>query len=209
MKTSVLTILTFTLLLSSCHAQSTKSKGLLGGPCEDCEAALDYKILNFEPGPSATIVGHDVFHPKLNISGTVFHQDGRTPAPNVILYIYQTNKGGIYEPSNDPIGWERRHGQYRTWVKTDAKGQYSFDSFRPGAYPNGIEPEHIHIYIIEPNKIPYYIDVVMFNDDPTLSQKDIDDQKFRGGSGLISLHEKGGSFSGQRDIILGHNIPNY
>lgn len=33
---------------------------------------------------------------KLLITGTIFKRDGRTPAPNVILYYYHTDINGLY-----------------------------------------------------------------------------------------------------------------
>ena len=84
-----------------------------------------------------------------------------------------------------------------------------FYTFRPAPYPLVQEPEHIHLYIIEPNTIPYYIDNYIFSDDPLLKQEDIDTQKNRGGPGLINLREENEMLIGQRDIILGLNIPDY
>lgn len=143
------------------------------------------------------------------ISGTVFQSDGKTPAKDVILYLYHTSRDSIYAPSDNPVGWEKRHGQYRGWIRTDSNGQYTFYTFRPTPYPQVKESEHIHIYVKEPKKTPYYLDNYMFLDDATLKQEDIDSQKKRGGSGLISLTEKDGILVGKRDIILGLNIPNY
>jgi len=49
----------------------------------------------------------------------------------------------------------------------------------------------------------------MFLDDSTLNKEDIKSQKKRGGSGLINIIEQNGILIGERDIILGLNIPNY
>jgi len=197
-------------MLNSCKGQTAEYEDrLVGGPCEDCEAALDYKLLARIPQPVDTLSGYLEHNPKLRISGTVFKSDGKTPADNVILYIYHTNRDGIYEPSQHPIGWEKRHGQYRGWLKTDISGKYAFYTFQPAAYPNGQESEHIHIYVKELNKTPYYIDNLIFRDDPTLKKEDLENLRKRGGSGLISLKEENGILTGKRDIILGLNIPNY
>lgn len=203
-------LLFLVLTLNSCKGQSTKNENnLVGGPCEDCEAVLDYKLLNLNLKAVDSLPGYLETYPKLEISGTVFKLDGKTPAENVILYIYHTSRDSIYEPSKNPIGWEKRHGQYRGWLKTDTNGKYTFYTFRPTPYPQAQESEHIHMYVKEPNKIPYYIDNYMFLDDPTLKQKNIDSQRKRGGVGLINLSQQNGILTGQRDIILGLNIPNY
>ena len=198
------------LFINSCKGQTTENENkLVGGPCQDCEAALDYKLLNLDLKSVDTLPNYSEFDPKLKISGTVYKSDGKTPAGNVILYIYHTNRDSIYEPSKSPIGWEKRHGQYRGWLKTNDKGEYAFYSFRPTPYPQARESEHIHMYVKEPNKIPYYIDNFIFSDDSTLKQDDVNSQRKRGGSGLITLTEKNGLLTGERDIVLGLNIPNY
>ena len=198
------------LILHSYINLSAQNKTkLVGGPCQDCEATLDYKLLKFNPRAVDTLPGFIETNPKLRISGTVYHSDGKTPAKDVILYIYHTNRDSIYAPSDNPVGWERRHGQYRGWIKTNAKGEYAFYTFRPTPYPQAQESEHIHIYVKEPGLIPYYIDNYMFYDDPTLKRDDINKQRKRGGSGLIHLNEQDGMLVGHRDLILGLNIPNY
>jgi len=198
------------LISSSCAGQVTQNANkAVGGPCQDCEATLDYKLLNWNLKSIDSLPGYVDYSPKLKISGTVYHSDGKTPAENVILYIYHTNRDSIYEPSQNPIGWEKRHGQYRGWLKTDTKGHYTFYPFRPTPYPQAQESEHIHMYVKEEDKIPYYIDTYIFQDDPTLKQEDIQSQRNRGGSGLIHLTAQNGILVGQRDIILGLNIPNY
>ena len=197
-------------MLHSCNGQSSLNEHkLLGGPCEDCDAALDYKLLNLRPKSIDSLPEYSQSNPKLKISGTVYKSDGKTPAENVILYIYHTNRDSIYQPSENPIGWETRHGKNRGWLKTDVNGKYTFYTFRPTPYPQVQESEHIHIYVVEPNKIPYYFDNYMFLDDPTLTQDAIDSQQRRGGTGLINLSKHNGLLIGRRDLILGLNIPNY
>ncbi len=206
----ILGLLIILLILNSCKRQTPQDTlKVVGGPCQDCEAALDYKLLNIEPKSIDSLLDFSEIEPKLKISGTVYLSDGITPAENVILYIYHTNRDSIYEPSDNPIGWERRHGKYRGWLKTDVNGKYTFYTFRPTPYPQVQESEHIHMYIKEEGKVPYYIDNYMFSDDPTLKKEDIQSQKNRGGSGLIDLKDESGMLSGKRDIILGLNIPDY
>ncbi len=181
----------------------------VGGPCEDCEAALDYKILNIKPKPIDTLPGFRENDPKIKITGTVFKKDGKTPAAQIILYIYHVDRKGIYQASADPKGWEKRHGQYRGWLMTDNNGQYAFYTFRPAPYPEVQEPEHIHIYVKEPNTRPYYIDSYLFESDPTLTDKIKTSQKKRGGSGIVRLDLQDGIWIAKRDIILGLNILDY
>jgi protocatechuate 3,4-dioxygenase beta subunit len=203
-------ILLFVLLTFSCKGQ-TNSKNLktVGGPCEDCEATLDFKMLNITPKATDTLPGFRDTEPKIKITGTVFQKDRKTPAENVLLYVYHVDRNGIYRPSDEPIGWEKRHGQYRGWLKTGTDGKFTFYTFRPAPYPKVQEPEHIHIYVKEVHTIPYYIDSYLFESDPTLTEEIKESEKNRGGSGIIKLKMKDGILTANRDLILGLNIPDY
>jgi len=202
-------IIIFLLTVTSCQSQ-TKKKGnykIVGGPCEGCEAVFEYG--NKKLSAIDTLPDFEKTEPKLKLTGTVFKKDGETPAKNVILYIYQTNRKGIYATKEDEKGWAKRHGYIRGWVKTDKLGKYTFYTFRPTSYPNGIEPEHIHITVKEPDINEYYIDEFVFNDDPMLTQKEKRELENRGGSGIVQPILKDGILTVSRDIILGLNIPNY
>ena len=203
-------ILLLTFFTVSCKGQSNSEVDRnVGGPCQDCEALLDYEILNITPKATDTLPGFFENEPKIKITGTIFRKDGKTPAQNVLLYLYQVDRDGIYKPSNTPIGWEKRHGQYRAWLKTGKDGKFVFYTFRPAPYPEMSEPEHIHIYIKEPNTIPYYIDNYLFESDPTLTEDIKKSEKNRGGSGIVKLEKENGIWTANRNIILGLNIPNY
>lgn len=198
------------LVSISCKGQSnTELERIVGGPCEDCEAALDYKVLDIVPKPIDTLPGFHENNPKIKITGTVFQKNGKTPAKDVVLYVYHVDRNGIYQPSIKPIGWEKRHGQYRGWLKTGTDGKFTFYTFRPAPYPEVQEPEHIHVYVKEPNTIPYYIDSYLFESDPTLTGEIKTSEKNRGGSGIVRLEMKNGIWTANRDIILGMNIPDY
>jgi protocatechuate 3,4-dioxygenase, beta subunit len=206
----ILGILLLSLITISCKGQSENNiERNVGGPCQDCEAVLDFKKLNLAPKPTDTLPGFSENTPKIKISGTVFQKDGKTPAENILLYIYHVDRNGIYQPSNEPIGWEKTHGQYRGWLKTGKDGKFTFYTFRPAPYPEVQEPEHIHIYVKEPNTIPYYMDSYQFESDPTLTEEIKDSEKNRGGSGIVKLEMKNGILTANRDLVLGLNIPDY
>lgn len=201
LKTPLFLILLGTI---SCNAQAPKT---VGGGCEGCEAIFEYgdKVLT----PVDTLPKFQHNDPKLKITGTVFKKDGKTPARDVILYIYHTNRDGIYETSGNEKGWARRHGLIRAWVKTGEDGKYTFYTFRPAAYPNGSEPEHIHLTVKEPNTNEYYLDDYLFDDDPLLTQEKRENRNNRGGSGIVKPKSEAGLLLIERDIILGKNIPDY
>ena len=203
---SYVTVL-FLLILCSCRSQEKETAQKIGGPCEGCEALHEYGDRTLTQ--TDTLPKFSISEPKLKLTGTVFRNDGKTPADNVIIYIYQTNREGIYERKGDEKGWARRHGHIRGWAKTGKDGQYTFYTFQPGAYPNRRIPAHIHITVKEPGKNEYYLDDFVFDDDPLLTQSERERMRKRGGSGISIPIMRDGILTIERDLILGLNIPDY
>jgi protocatechuate 3,4-dioxygenase beta subunit len=133
--------------------QSTKKEKLVGGGCDGCEAM--YAGMPKELSWETTIADGAVRGERLIVSGKIFKRDGRTPAPNVVLYVYHTDANGLYSPAlNQTHG--RPHGHLRGWMKTNARGEYKFTTIRPASYPNSKNPQHIHPIIKEPDKNEYW-----------------------------------------------------
>jgi protocatechuate 3,4-dioxygenase, beta subunit len=207
-------IFLFTVLLStlavsstSCRAQTKPlaSSTIVGGGCDGCD--IIYANMPAQLTSQTTIASAAEPGDRMEISGVVYRGDGRTPAPNVILYVYHTDARGLYSPAQDQSGASRRHGHLRGWMKTNERGEYKFTSIRPAPYPNAHIPAHIHPIVKEPDKNEYYIDEYLFDNDPALAYAKIEN---RGGSGIIHLSKNSdGVWVGKRDIILGLNIPNY
>jgi protocatechuate 3,4-dioxygenase beta subunit len=205
-----LILITLILCNISCSGQSpkkTSSVRLVGGPCEGCEGLSEYG--NKTLSSIDTLPLFKEHEPKLKVTGTVFKKDGITPAAGVILYIYHTNRQGVYQTKGNETGWAKRHGFIRGWVKTDLNGQYTFYTFRPGAYPDKSEPEHIHLTVKEPDTNEYYLDDYLFDDDPLLTPSVRKKQPVRGGAGIMRPVTENGLLVIKRDIILGLNIPDY
>lgn len=156
-----------------------------------------------------TIAGTDEPGERLIIRGTIFKSDGKTPAPDVILYVYHTDNQGKYSPATKQTD-AKRHGHLRGWMKTDAQGRYEFKTIRPASYPFRKDPQHIHPIVKESDTSLYWIDEFLFDDDPLLTEEQKSRHQKRGGSGVLTLKKDGqGTWIGQRDIILGLNVPNY
>ncbi|HXG00759.1 MAG TPA: intradiol ring-cleavage dioxygenase [Bacteroidota bacterium] len=188
------------------EAQS-RSSVQIGGSCEDCE--LMYAGMPEDLRWETTLA--DVSEPgeRLEISGTIFRSDGTTPARDVILYVYHTDARGYYSPSADQTDG-RRHGHLRGWMKTNEEGRYKFRTVKPAAYPTRTEAAHIHPIVKEPDKNEYYIDDFLFDDDPLLSPSKRRRLENRGGSGVLTLRrDSRGVWIGERNIVLGRNIPGY
>ena len=199
-------------LLTNCNGQTTSSQGvsknnLIGGGCDGCE--LMYIGMPENISSADTSSGWTEEGQKLLVTGTVFKNDGKTPAPNVIIYYWQTDNNGLYSTKAGMDERIKEHGHIRGWVKSDKQGKYSIYTIRPAPYPTQDMPAHIHVSIKEPD-LPneYYIDEFVFDDDKLLRGKR-NGLKNRGGSGILRVLISEDLQVAEHNIILGLNIPNY
>lgn len=179
----------------------------VGGPFENAE--LFYAGL---PDPISSIdtsAGWDQDGQRIRITGIIYAADGKTPVPDILLYYYHTDITGQYTQRKDLPHGATLHGYIRGWVKSDASGRYTFYTVRPAPYPGGSDPAHIHLTIKEPTINEYYIDDILFDDDPILTQEKRRALELRGGNGVVTLRPDGSVMAGTRDVMLGKNIPGY
>jgi protocatechuate 3,4-dioxygenase beta subunit len=203
------TQLLFLLLLGATTVLAQDQREpVIGLPCEGCEAVFNGIPAHMDS--RARIAPKSEPGTPMVVVGRVLNQKGQ-PQSGVVIYAYQTNSKGVYPESSAVRDFEtRRQGTLRAWVKTSASGHYAFDTIRPGSYPADDVPEHIHFHVIEPGCSTYYIDDIMFTDDPKLTPKQIKRlAKNRGGNGISTPHKKDGVLYVIRDIHLGENIPGY
>jgi protocatechuate 3,4-dioxygenase beta subunit len=122
-----------------------------------------------EPPPnvssSGTIAGPNEPGERLVVSGQIFAPDGKTPAPGVIVYAYQTDATGLYH-NQDRIA--RLHG----WAKADAQGRFELRTIKPGPYPGRTIAAHIHLHAWGAGYPLQWTPDIKFAGDPLLSDRD-------------------------------------
>ncbi|MCA9742882.1 MAG: intradiol ring-cleavage dioxygenase [Deferribacteres bacterium] len=201
------TVLLFGVFLQAGQAQEWKNRQLVGA-CDGCEAVFEYGgrgLAAVDTLPDFKDPG-----PKLKLTGTIYKPDGKTPAADVILYIYHTDQTGVYPTRGDEQGWARRHGYLRGWIKTGNDGKYAFYTLKPASYPNRSIAAHVHPILLEPDGKYYWLGSYLFDDDPLLNSRERARKSPRGGHpGLLHLEREGELLVGKRDIILGRNVPEY
>ncbi len=170
-------------------------------PCGDCALAL--------VGMPERIDSHARIAPSaedgepMTMRGTEYASAGRTPAPGVIVYAYHTNAGGRY-----PRIWTGParfidHGRLRGWARSGTDGEFEFRTIRPGPYPFRSDPAHVHTIVIEPGSRSYWIDDIVFSDDPRVTPEWRAERSGRGGDGVtIPTRAPDGSWKVRRDIFL-------
>lgn len=200
-------------ILVGCHLRPTRAiethSPPVGGGCDGCE--LMYVGMPGRMGSADTSMGWKIESRRLLLTGTVFRIDGKTPAANVVVYYWHTDTAGYYSPGKGSPSGSEKHGHLRGWVRTDRHGKYAIYTSRPAPYPGEEIPAHIHLVVKEENlKQEYYIDDVVFDDDPLLipNLKKYPAEN-RGGSGIVRLLQMNNIVVAEHDIILGLNIPNY
>lgn len=180
----------------------------VGGYCEGCERM--YVGMPKNIGSVDTTAGWYEKGQKLLIRGTVFQSDGKTPAPDVVVYFYHTDNDGYYSPGPGFDQKAERHGHLRGWVKSDKNGRYAIYTLRPVSYPGSRNPAHIHPIVRESRlSNEYYIDDWVFDDDPFLTETERKRLPNRGGSGILKVTTQGDIQVAEHPIILGLNIPDY
>lgn len=196
------------VLLAACSRADAVTTPVVGLPCEDCEVPLIG--MPEALAASARLAPADEPGQRLHLAGRVTDAQGR-PRPGVIVYAHQTNQQGVYPGERtDQDPGARRHGRLRAWVATDAGGRYAFSTIRPGSYPGTRMPQHIHLYVIERGCALYYIDDVLFRDDPYLTPAVARRAaQGRGGPGIVTPERIADGWEATRDIVLGRGIPGY
>jgi protocatechuate 3,4-dioxygenase beta subunit len=216
----ILTLILASLLLglTGCSQSNTSSKKInqpplnekkVGGNCEGCEAIYESPVAFEQLNETDTLPDFNGSGPQIEISGTIFKPDGKTPAPGVVLYVYHTDQAGIYPQKGNSQGWEKRHGYIRGWVKTDANGRYRLYTLVPASYPNSNNPKHIHPTVKEPGFSEYWIDEFVFEDDPLLPAAEKTRTNPVGGNGVLKTVMKDGMLRATRNITLGLNVSGY
>lgn len=109
----------------------------------------------------------------MRIRGAAFLQDGRTPAAGIVIFAYQTDAQGHYQEDG------ARAWRLRGWARTDHEGRFELLTVRPGAYPNGSIPAHVHFTMDGAGLTRRWTTDLEFADDPLLT----DAQRARSAAG--------------------------
>jgi protocatechuate 3,4-dioxygenase, beta subunit len=118
-----------------------------------------------EPEWRARITGDKEPGEKLIVRGRVLRAQGGAPAAGTAIMVYQTDATGVYSSrSGRPIDVARLRGELRV----GPNGEYEIITIRPGRYPEGGVPAHIHVNILEPGKPPREVFEFFFEGDPSL-----------------------------------------
>lgn len=210
-KPRIICAVLLTLAISSCDASDRPTKISGNATTKNLQDTCDNP--DADPGCAFVNVPSQLTHvmrivdrsekgEPLVIAGQLKSTDGK-PMANVMLYAYQTDITGEYTKKGDEKGIQRFHGRLHGWCRTNANGEYEIRTIRPASYPGGRAAAHIHVIVkTSPGARAYYINDIVFSDDPIVNDRYKSYERNSGGSGIVTLQKKNGVLHGRRDIIL-------
>lgn len=173
----------------------------LAEPLPDCEwcGAMDAPP-DDQLTATMTLAGEDEPGQRIILRGRVLQPGGKTPAPDVLVYAYQTDVTGVYRKEGGETGNARRHGVLRGWLRTDDQGRYEIRTIRPGSYPRSDEPAHIHVTLTPRGGSEHWIGDFWFDDDPLITRR----HRSRAEPGAIVKLAPGsdGVLAAERDLLI-------
>jgi protocatechuate 3,4-dioxygenase beta subunit len=101
----------------------------------------------------------------LEVSGVIYQADGRTPVAGAEVTFYHTDAAGHYSKG----GQDRGHATFSGRIVTGSDGRYGFRTIRPGHYPGGQTPQHIHFGVVAKDGRTLSTEI-RFADDPVVAQ---------------------------------------
>ncbi|GJM30267.1 MAG: hypothetical protein DHS20C17_29020 [Cyclobacteriaceae bacterium] len=99
----------------------------------------------------------------LQLRGTVYQEDGKTPQSGVLIEAWQCDENEYYDNTSDDY-------LFRGATKTSNDGMYQFDTIVPVPYkasPNSWRPAHIHL-LVSSSSHQDLITQIYFKGDPHL-----------------------------------------
>ncbi|MEP6648167.1 MAG: hypothetical protein ABJC12_13840 [Saprospiraceae bacterium] len=108
----------------------------------------------------------------LTIKGTIVNKAG-IPQKDLLLYFYQTSNLGWYADTAAHVlmnDGDMKHARLFGYLKTDDRGQFSFETIKPIGYTKSSLTGNIHVqYISQENKSLTGPEELQFDDDPRMT----------------------------------------
>ncbi|HSH37739.1 MAG TPA: hypothetical protein VK993_03050 [Chthoniobacterales bacterium] len=103
----------------------------------------------------------------MTLQGRIIKPDGNAAA-GTIVFAYHTDGAGLYDRSDAGAHSWRLKG----WARADEQGRFTFETIRPGAYPDRRTPAHVHFTAFTPSGERYHAGELKFEDDPLVPQRE-------------------------------------
>ena len=133
-----------------------------------------------EPGGSVLVLaGAKEPGTRMVIAGRIWKADGKRPAGAERVLVYHTDAKGDYGSRPGATAAQgTRDARLSGYVTTDPEGRFEVRTIRPGPYPSGGIPAHVHFVLGGSNL------ELQFADDPRV---DATDRKNMGRDGTFAM----------------------
>lgn len=160
------------------------ARALAAGGLSTSDALLDRAWLDLHPYPRfreairdaadarpLAVARADEPGTRLAIEARVEDASG-APVAGALVYLYQTSAEGWYASDGVHVAGnsgDARHARLFGYVRTDANGRFTVSTVRPGSYPGGDLPAHVHVAIRPRGADAARVTEIQFDDDPKLT----------------------------------------
>ncbi len=168
--------------------------------CEGPDANIECNFSDFpaDPGSIMKIAADSEPGTRILITGIITDKNTGKPIPGVKIYAYQTDNNGYYSKNGTETGSRKWHGRLHGWCVTDNEGRYEIHTIRPGRYPEGRFPAHIHWAVKLPGGMTTYLNDFVFSDDEYADEKYLSRLDLPGDNGVIELRQEGNILTASR-----------
>jgi protocatechuate 3,4-dioxygenase beta subunit len=137
---------------------------------------------------------------KLEFWGRVLDYQGR-PLAKASVVAYHADRVGLYTAQ----GATNRVPRLRNVAVTDSAGRFGFVTIRPGAYPDGSQPAHIHLAVTAPAHDVRHLET-WFRGDPLITPALAESAQQSASTVIVELaRDPDGTWTFQQDIRLEAN----
>lgn len=172
--------------------------------CEGPDVSPECCFIDFpsDAGNIMTIADDSEPGERIIIKGVLIEEDTKRPIAGAKIYAYHTDKNGYYPKNGDETGPRKWQGRLYGYCITDSEGRYEIHTIKPGSYPEGGAPAHIHWYIKIKNEPAFYLNDFVFSGDKLVTEDYLSRLRSPGDKGLIELKQEGEILVGYRTTPL-------
>jgi protocatechuate 3,4-dioxygenase beta subunit len=109
---------------------------------------------------------------RITVTGLIVNKNGE-PQKNVLMYFYHTDDRGWYADTGVHVltnSGDFKHARLFGYLKTNDKGEFSFETIRPNGYPGSDFAGHIHLQFWNENmKTLHGPGEFQFDEDPRMT----------------------------------------
>lgn len=137
----------------------------------------------------------------MNLTGTVFQKDGKTPLGNTLIEAWQCDEHEKYDNTSDEY-------RFRGAVKTGKDGKYQFKTIVPVPYKDGEtwRPAHVHFRVSSGNHQDL-ITQIYFKGDPHI-EKDLAAGSAQSVKRILEIKKNAANENEVKfDVVMGNSFP--